>query len=149
MVGHDESAAEADFLGAKFDLAQEVYGKAAENGHVLGAIVLADAAGIVVVGHVETPVEAVLNTPVFPHGTTDSGGISGQAADVVAPLDGLFLANDPGALHQGNACESTPFLTLGQPAELIGGDHSPVFDAPMPLVGLFEHAVGSVLPGCR
>lgn len=78
-VGHDDPGTEADPFGAQFYFAQEIDGQSGKDGHVLRRVVLPDSAGIVVVGYVQAPMDAVFDGPMLSDSASDFGGICWQA----------------------------------------------------------------------
>src|SRR4029077_4659066 len=71
-------------------LADEVEGEVAGDRHVSGTVSGAQAGLILVEGHVEGPVQVVLDGPVASHGLGEGLGGEVARADVAAPL-GLDL----------------------------------------------------------
>src|SRR3990172_9473174 len=85
-------------------LLEQIEGNAAKPGKVLGAVALADAALILVEGHVERPVQVVLHAPVVADGLGDARGIGAvQAADEVASFAGDLVSHVTFTFHRGKA----------------------------------------------
>jgi hypothetical protein len=78
-AGHSAFHNLALFGGVPLDEAQ---GEAAEPGEVFGERAVADAAFVFAVGHVERPVERVLDPPVGSDGVGESLTVAAQTAQV-------------------------------------------------------------------
>src|SRR5262245_37425658 len=89
-----------------------------QPGEVLAQVPLAKPGLVLAERHVETPVTAILDTPVPPNSPGESLDVRRQAADVVADLDALLPV--PTAARCRHPDRLQPF-PLQQPRELLGG----------------------------
>ena len=76
-----EFSGEAD--GPGFVSAKEIQSEAPQEGEVLGGVAQTNPACVVAKGHVETPVQAVLDTPVGSDGMQDAATVRGKRTDHV------------------------------------------------------------------
>src|SRR5450830_949886 len=84
-----EFASPGDFCGFPGD---DVQGDVAQDGEVFGAIVEAVSGFVLVHGHVEHPMEAVLDSPVCPRNLSEARRVHGRAEQVAVSVE-VFLPN--------------------------------------------------------
>ena len=88
--------------------ADAVEGDAAQDGEVLRRVALAHPRLVFAVGHVQQPVQAVLDGPVPVYGGTQVFGIGLARTDVVAPLQAGFAVDFAAALDQDQRLQPRP-----------------------------------------
>ncbi len=64
-------------------LAQKIEGEVAQEGEIAGRVSHTDTALILTKGHIQDPMDAVLNAPVLTNGLADLAGRAVQAGEVV------------------------------------------------------------------
>ena len=133
------------FIGAK-----EIQGHAAQKGEVLSGIAQADQAGILAKGHVKTPMQAVLNAPMGPHGVQDAVTVGGKRRDYVAPLGFNPTGDFSRRFDTGDRRKFRPTGFQPQqfePVQFADGGAAPRLDSAMALVqGLMQRHLAPAMP---
>ena len=128
-----EFSGEAD--GAGFIGAKEIQAKASQKGEVLGSIAQTNQACIFAKGHIETPVQSVLDTPMGSDRMQNATTVSGKRTDDVAFLGRNLSAHLACRLNAGDRCELRPACLQAEefePVELTDSGAASGFDSAMP-----------------
>ena len=127
-----EFSGEAD--GAGFVGAKEIQGEASQEREVLGGVTQADQAGIFAKGHVEAPVQAVLDAPVAADGGTDALCPSRERCNIEARLSLAVGPDLATALDHHDAGEAHPGMSLLEPIDGADNRHGSGLDAAVALL---------------
>ena len=107
-------------------LAQQVEGEMAQHRQIRGPVADAHPALVLAEGHVEHPVDAVLDPPVAAHRPPEGRRVAAPAQQVVARLAGQRLADPALALDHADGAQPRPG---GAPVEV--GDGLRLADGPV------------------
>src|ERR1700674_4141204 len=77
-------------------------------------MLVADARFVLPIGDIETPMAAILNSPMAPHGVSKLLDAHRQAADVIARLDRLLPVANTDRRHHTDRLEAFPKFELAQ-----------------------------------
>src|SRR5262249_54790417 len=99
-------------------LFQERQRKPVQPREVLAPILLAEPRLVLAKCHVQTPVTAVLDTPVPPSSSGEPPDVQRQTADVVADFHGLLPVSKAAG---GRHCDRLQPVPPHEPGKLLGG----------------------------
>lgn len=139
-VGVVEGGAEA--LGGEAALrrtllAEEIAGEVAQHRQILGPVADADPTFVLAEGHVEDPVDTILDPPVPADDPPEGCRVASPAEQVVARLDADRGADPTLALDQADGASARPGMALvevGDGRRVADGPVAPRLDAPVVLL---------------
>ena len=100
-------------------LFEQVQGHFADQGQVLGGLVVAQVVMVLAKGDIELPIQGVFNGSVPAHESIGLGGRERPAADVVARLSNeLSFVRRPACFHPHHRAQPRPAATLVYPAQV-------------------------------
>ena len=120
----------------------------AQDGQIFRAMVFADAAVVFPESNIQAPMQAVFDTPVFSDGLGDGGGLVFEAGDEIGGFSRGLAINFPLPDRHADGVNPRPVVFPREPADLVGGEIPPGFDAAMlPINGFagVEGAIGRLL----
>jgi hypothetical protein len=94
-------------------------------------MVFADAAVIFPEGDIQAPVQAVFDAPVFSDGCGDGRGLVFEAGDEIGCFSRGPAINFPLPDRHADGVKPRPVVFAREPADLVGGEIPPGFDAAM------------------
>lgn len=140
-------AFEAD-AASGWSFLEHVEGHVFEDGGVVGGVVLADTRFVLAEGHVEHPVETVLDAPVSANGFGQLAGIGGERGDEMAGFGaGLAVEGALSADHDDGAQGRPVGVQFPQPVDVVRRPTAAFLDAAMVGVDggvMIEAGVGEV-----
>jgi len=132
--GGDESTRADTALAFDGVKADEIQGDVFENGEVVGRVTATGTHLVVGKGDVHAPVQAVFNRPMRPNRLQQTRGISRQASDVEALLDGGLAIDGSLGLDHRERFQIGPLLRPGEATQLIERKAAADFKAAMILL---------------
>ena len=113
---------------------ERVEGEVAQKSEVFGSVTGAHAVLILGEGHIERPVQLVLDAPMAARRTGEFAGIGAKAAQEEAGFRGGLAVDLADAFDHADAAQALPQCAILQPADLLGDPVAARLDAPMFLV---------------
>ena len=120
----------------------------AQDCQIFRAMVFADAAMVFSEGDIQTPMQAVFDTPVFSDRFGEGRGLVVEAGDEIGCFNRGLSIYFPFSDRHADGGKPRPLVFSREPADIVGGEIPPGFDAAMlPIHGFagIEGAIGRLL----
>ena len=120
----------------------------AQDCQIFRGMVFADAAVVFSESYIQAPVQAVFDTPVFSDGLGEGGGLVVEAGDEIGCFNRGLAIYFPFPDRHADGVKPWPVVFSREPADVVGGEIPPGFDAAMlPINGAkgIEGAIGRLL----
>ena len=116
----------------------------AQDFQIFRGMVFADAAVVFSESYIQTPVQSVFDTPMFPDGFGEGGGLVVEAGDEIGCFNRGLAMNFPFPDRHADGVKPWPVVFSREPGDVVGGEIPPGFDAAMLPINGFEGIEGAI-----
>ena len=116
----------------------------AQDSQIFRTMVFAYTAVVFSERYIQAPVQAVFDTPVCSDGIGDVGGLVFEAGDEKGGFGRGLAINFPFPDSHADGVNTRPLVFFRKPADIVGGEIPPGFDAAMLPINGFESVEGAI-----